>query len=305
MNRPGSIFVLLLLAGVFPIFGCADRIFLGQTPRYPVDSVAGFDARLQPYQRHHIETPAGRIELWYWDMRGREPSDWLDPDRRPNPPALPEIIVFLTPGGAMLVQSACELIEPLYGGQNVGVVGWNFPGHGSSSSASTLRAVLDAALATFDHVQARCGDRPLVLHGLAMGCGPTLYIASKRTVAGVVLDGPVRANVVRYASRHGWWNLWTVPMVVSTQVPAEYDVAETARLSINDCPLLVVHGDADDLVPVQHGLDAYNRWPYTHKRLLILPEVGHYPATIRQGRADYVAAVRRLLADVRGFAAAR
>jgi len=88
--------------------------------------------------------------------------------------------------------------------------------------------------------------------------------------------------------------------MVALQVPSELDVARSARKSISDCPLLVVHGDRDTVVPLEHGKAVYENWPHETKRLLILHDAGHFPDPINSAAVVYRKAINSLLEQAAG-----
>ena len=81
------------------------------------------------------------------------------------------------------------------------------------------------------------------------------------------------------------------------------DVAEAQRLesayrdkvrSIN-MPVLVIHGELDELAPVQQAVDMYHDFPSPEKRLLTIPGAGHNDLLYR-GLTPYFDAITDFVA---------
>lgn len=83
--------------------------------------------------------------------------------------------------------------------------------------------------------------RNIILVGRSIGSGPVVHCAARNPVGGVVLVAPI-ASAVRVALRRV--NV-TLPLI---DVFANID--KVARIR---CPVLVVHGDRDELVPIRHA----------------------------------------------------
>jgi hypothetical protein len=112
-------------------------------------------------------------------------------------------------------------------------------------------------LAAFDSLRARAGDAPVVVAGRSLGTTVALAVASRRDVAGVVLQNPPALKQV-VLRQFGWWNLWLLAGPVAASIPDELDAPETARKV--RAPAVFILADADDQVIPKYQrlvLDAY------------------------------------------------
>ena len=66
-----------------------------------------------------------------------------------------------------------------------------------------------------------------------------------------------------------------------------------AKISRLKAPLLAIHGDRDDTVPLDHGLRLYKAAPY-RKELYIVRGAGHSDALFVDGQ-NYIARIDRFL----------
>lgn len=95
-------------------------------------------------------------------------------------------------------------------------------------------------------LQATRGLAPsdIVLYGQSVGSGPTCQIAAGRAgrgLAGVVLHSPFLSGIRVLNPEWTWWPSWA-------DVFPNYKAAPRIR-----GPTLIVHGDADDVIPIQHA----------------------------------------------------
>jgi pimeloyl-ACP methyl ester carboxylesterase len=131
-------------------------------------------------------------------------------------------------------------------------------GHGESTAPTSRLGVTEAddLLAILD--QLGDFDRPLVLMGFSMGAGASIVAAAcdprRRSAAVIAVSsprffGPAIAGILRQVQLPVYPFVWLIAghLAVWLQRPRAYDrAAYAAKLT---CPLLVLHGSHDDLVP--------------------------------------------------------
>lgn len=123
---------------------------------------------------------------------------------------------------------------------------FNFRGIGKSEGDyDEARGELDDALAVFDYLQDRFPDEPIWISGFSFGAAIAIRAALARKGAGLVSVAPA---VYRFAN-----NLDTQP----------------------DCPWLIVHGDKDELIPIEETLEWVNSMP-PGPELQVFPDTGHF-----------------------------
>lgn len=151
------------------------------------------------------------------------------------------------------------------------VIVWDMPGHGTAPGASAL------GLREGDHLRALIHtlddrvetQRPLVLWGWSLGAGVSIDAAAteamRQRVIAVIAEAPYRLpqtparNVLALWGLPRGWSLAAALMLVGlehrargwTQPGGRFDRAERAR-SLS-APLLVLHGDQDDVCPIADG----------------------------------------------------
>lgn len=142
----------------------------------------------------------------------------------------------------LAARQAKEIADAL----NVSIFVFEYTGYGLSTGCKKASegSVYGDVDAVWKHlVWARGIDSSrIVVVGRSIGSAAAIYLSAKRRVGGVILIAPV-ASAVRVALRRAGKFM---PRVLDTFRNVE-------RVKFVDCPLLVVHGDEDDIVHRSHG----------------------------------------------------
>jgi fermentation-respiration switch protein FrsA (DUF1100 family) len=162
---------------------------------------------------------------------------------------------------------------------------------GTPSEDGTYRDALAARQALLD--QAGVNPGRIVYLGESLGGAVALWLALEHPPAGLVLQSAF-TSVRDVAAFH--YRL--LPRVL---VPDAFP--SLRRIERLQCPLLVVHGEADEVVPASHGERLYAVAPEP-KSLRTVPGVGHNDLVSLAGD-QYAKAVAEWWDDLRGGASAR
>lgn len=195
-----------------------------------------------------IATPDGeRLVAWYGKAR----------------PGQPTILYFHGNGGSLALR-ADTMARYLERGR--GMLMMAYRGYsGSSGSPSEAANVADAKLA-YDWL-VRNGVKPedIILYGESLGSGVAIQVAREKKVAGLVLDSPYTSILELASAAYPW--LPVGPLLRDRYESVTY---------IGDVrvPVFVLHGEADDIVPVAMGrrLFAAANEP---KEIKTMPGAGH------------------------------
>lgn len=165
------------------------------------------------------------------------------------------------------------------------VFAYDYRGYGLSEGKPTeghLYADIDAA---YDYLirELRVSPQRIVAHGRSLGAGAAVDLASRRTVAGLVLESPFLS-----AFR------------VMTRVPLfPFDKFRNAdKIDRVHCPLLIIHGEDDEIVPFWHGRQLFDRAPGP-KTFVAIPGAHHNDLTWVAG-ARYTQALTEFGGLLRG-----
>ena len=152
----------------------------------------------------------------------------------------PAVLYFMGNGGALAYFRGYLQVH-LNSGR--GVVAKEYPGGGGISGAPSESRLKAQALASYDWLAAE-HDGPIVLHGYSMGTGLALYVAANRPVDGVILDAPY-ARMCDLMTTSSWLPACYLPGVQRWNSAALADDIQV--------PVLILHGDADQMIPLEHG----------------------------------------------------
>ena len=135
-----------------------------------------------------------------------------------------------------------------------------FPGSGGSPSETAL---FSDGLAIFDWLSGRTDD--IVVHGESLGTAVATYVAAERPVRALVLEAPFTAAVDMAAETYPW-----VPVSWLMRDP----FLTRENISRVDEPVLIVHGTADSIVPMEQGRRLFE-FAHEPKALVIVEGAGH------------------------------
>ena len=117
---------------------------------------------------------------------------------------------------------------------------FDYPGYGLTPGRPTEDSVYAAAETAFRHLVEERGfaERDIIVCGYSIGSGPSCYLAERHDVGGLLLYAPFK-SAIRVATRLRLFPLDPFPNL--------------ARVPRTRCPVLVLHGAADRLIPPSHG----------------------------------------------------
>ena len=214
-------------------------------PTTPLREPAGEAAR-DGYQLEALDTGDGlRLAFWAAPPAGGRPSMLV---LHGNGAAAPSIAPILAP----LRQAGYGVVLAEYRGYS-----------GNPGTPSEAGLALDAQ-AYAGWAEAQGGGLPVVV-GESLGTGVAVRLASERRVRGLVLDSPFTslADVVR--SGPFWW----APTIL---LSSRFD--SLSRIGRVTAPVLLVHGEADGVVPVRLSRRLVPAVPCL-REALFLPGVVH------------------------------
>ena len=120
------------------------------------------------------------------------------------------------------------------------VLAFDYPGYGTSEGQPTEKTVNEATEAAYQWLLSEKGltSDKIVAYGRSLGGGPACELAKQKKLGGLILEQTF-TSVYRVKTGIGI-------------LPG--DVFENIKkVDSIDCPLLIVHGKADRLIPISHG----------------------------------------------------
>ncbi|MFM9865845.1 MAG: alpha/beta hydrolase [Micropepsaceae bacterium] len=194
-------------------------------------------------QEVELKTPDGlRVYAWY----------------APPPEGRPTVAIFHGNGGSLRSQ---RYRLKYFKDANLGVFVLGYRGHAGSDGTPSEEGLYTDARTALDWLNAQgIADTRIVIYGESLGTGIATKVAAEREFAAVVLESPYTSTVDVAADR-----FWFVP--VSMLMKDRFE--SLARIAQVHEPLLIMHGEADEVIPQSFGrrlFDAANEpkegyWP--------------------------------------------
>jgi fermentation-respiration switch protein FrsA (DUF1100 family) len=141
------------------------------------------------------------------------------------------------------------------------VIAYDYSGYGTSSGRPTERAARLNAEAVYDYLVRTRGIPParIIVWGRSIGSGPSLHLASSRTVGGLVIES-------------GFTSAFRVMTRVRLLPFDRFDNLKS--LEQVACPVLVIHGTRDEIIPFRHGQQLFDKAREPKMRLWV-EQSGH------------------------------
>lgn len=209
------------------------------------------------------------VNLWIdktWRKDGRRVPCRYE---RRNPQKQAKLLIIYSHGNAENLQDCIQFMRETCVALDCDMVSWDMSGYGLNEADKfersaeginlTLRTVVAAMQETY-------GYKPneILLWGFSISTGPTLAIASESLEwKGVICVAPFTSilNVVRDMTND----------TISQLFQERWD--NVAAIQKVQSPILLIHGQFDQLVNVSHSETLKRTAP--HAKLVILPKMGH------------------------------
>jgi len=164
-----------------------------------------------------------------------------------------------------------------------GLFAVSYRGYGGSTGLPSEEGLLQDARAAYGAAAARFGAGRLVGYGESLGTGVVLKLAAEVPLQAVVLEAPYRSTL---AVAQGLYPYLPLSLAMKDQFRSDEIIG---RIKV---PLLVLHGERDQIIPFVQGEELY-ALANPPKRFLRFPE-GRHTNLQRYGSIEEV---RRFLAD--------
>lgn len=164
--------------------------------------------------------------------------------RPPEGTAVRAVALCFVGNGEDLFSAAWQAAE--FARYGVLAIGAEYPGYGASAGTPSVDSLLATADAAAAMARARAADLqvPLFVVGTSLGSFPAVHVAAQGGVDRLLLRAPPSSLAAVAASHYPW-------LPIALLLRHRFDnLALAPRVT---CPVLVVHGDADEVVPLRFG----------------------------------------------------
>ena len=209
--------------------------------------------------------PRGAEEVWFTTADGVKLYGWLF--RAGQRPARAAVIYFHGNGGNL---SYCDWVGEELSGRGFDVLLFDYRGYGRSlGEPAGERGLYADADAAYDFLTRERGVEPrrVVLYGQSLGTAAAADLATRRECGALVLESGLSSA----ADMAGVVMPW-LPRFVRGLTKNKLDTA--GKIGRVGCPVLVAHGDRDEIIPVSQGRKLYDAAP-ARRRLEIVGGAGH------------------------------
>lgn len=180
-----------------------------------------------------------------------------------HPAEIDESVVIYFHGNAGTVTTH---LDEAKGWMNAGfgVLLVEYRGYPNSSGAPSEDGLHLDAKAAYEFISQK-GDWPLALYGFSLGTGVATRLASETDIAALILEAPFDALENIAASRY--------PMLpIKTLIKHKFQSDQF--ISNVSAPILIMHGDADETVPITFGRKLYEAAPQ-NSEFIVFEGAGH------------------------------
>lgn len=241
-----------------------------------------------------VETTDG-LQLHGWFVRALPTSDLRRADGRNGVPAAHPVVIYFPGNAGHRGYRTIEL--DLISRLGADVYLFDYRGYGDNPGSPTEAKLAADAQAIWHAVTDKQGVKPsnVVLLGESLGGGVATRLAAELCAAGSPPGGLILrstfSSLPDVAAHHYWW--LPVRMLLIDRFPSAERIASVT------CPVLVIHGTTDTIVPLSFGRRLFDAAPPTSsqsvaKSFAELRGAGHNDI-LYVARDEYRSAVRSFL----------
>jgi len=154
-----------------------------------------------------------------------------------------------------------------------GVIAYDFPGYGLSTGSPDEASCQRALVAVWKHlVKSGVPEKSIVIVGRSVGSGPSVWLASREKPAGLVLISAFKSTFTTAFPT-------PFPILPRDRFPSLSRIRHFKR------PLLLLHGESDEVIPVSHGEALFAACPSKDKSITTFHGSGHNDLFANDGDA--------------------
>jgi fermentation-respiration switch protein FrsA (DUF1100 family) len=138
---------------------------------------------------------------------------------------------------------------------------FDYPGYGGSEGESSQETTTDAGQRALEWLNQKNPSLPIIIFGQSLGGNIAMYTAAnnqeKFPICMVAVESTFKSyKKVAQRLLNNHWLTWPLQWMPYLVVPEKYSATDRID-KISPTPLLVIHGEADPVVPIANGKDVY------------------------------------------------
>ena len=165
-------------------------------------------------------------------------------------------------GNAEDLADSEELYDEFHA-SGLGVIAYDYPGYGLSTGTPDENSTQRAIMAVWKHL-ITSGMKPssIVITGRSVGTGPSVWLASQIEPAGLILISPFKST-------------FTTAFDLPFSLFPRDRFPNLKRIRSFHRPLLVIHGEEDEVIAVNHGRELVDACASADKKFQSIPGARH------------------------------
>mmetsp|Transcript_15713 Transcript_15713/g.47109 ORF Transcript_15713/g.47109 Transcript_15713/m.47109 type:complete len:381 (+) Transcript_15713:32-1174(+) len=221
------------------------------------------------------------------------PIVWL-PRIDDAPPGRKQRLVLLHCHGnatdiGIMMRPFCQLSKQL----GMDIVGLEYTGYGVSSGVPSVKSSLQDAEAAYAYlVAAGVSPEQIVVYGQSVGCGPAMHLASRYPLGGVILHSPMLSGIKVIDPQPDAGCRPSCVWCCFDFYPNQRYVKEIR------CPVFVMHGRKDAIIPFYHGRRLAEATPEEHRWPGYFPMAAGHNDIVELDTGTYFKKMREFLNTV-------
>jgi len=220
------------------------------------------------------------------------------PQARPDGPAAVAVLPYQSGGAPQQAyyipprqEGAPRRVWLVFGGNGSSAIGWgpfvhafpdpataflliDYPGYGANGGSPSPGSIHAASAAAVDalaaHLQVPAAELAtrLAAFGHSLGCAAALDYAASHPVARIVLVAPFTTMLAMARKLLGW------PLCEILVHRFDNRASLDTIVAAGSPPITIIHGSADEVIPIAMGRDLASRWPAAI-RMVEVPGASH------------------------------
>jgi pimeloyl-ACP methyl ester carboxylesterase len=246
--------------GTITMCGCRDRLVrklaFAPPPQLPLDDKSDFDQSLRNNENDPRVLTRASLSFNLDLVEGEDFSPFTIAIDKPQcgtskrvhgahiraEKNMSRTCILFSHGNAADVRTSLPSLHALSEDLQVDIVVYDYPGYGFSSGHPTERGTYQSIREVYDYLITEYSPSRLIVYGQSIGSGPSVDLAcdTSRPIGGLILHCPIASGlrvIIEMEGKAPWFDLYR----------------NLEKVSQVRCPVFVMHGRSDTIVPFGHG----------------------------------------------------